>query len=66
MQQQKQIFSDDYENFLNPEILAKFREANFKQSVAMIKDLTNRKVWQPDKFHISKKSEVMDISGPGN
>jgi hypothetical protein len=31
----------------------------------MIKDMTNRKVWQPDKFNISKKSEVLDISGPG-
>ncbi len=55
---QSEIFSYDFENFLSPETLKKFRDINFKQSVTMIKDLSRRKVWQPDKFQINKKSNV--------
>jgi hypothetical protein len=58
---QRQIFSYDFENFLSPTTLIQFKDINFKQSVSMIKDMAKRRIWQPDKFHISKKSDVIDI-----
>ena len=58
---QRQIYSYDFDNFLSPEILKNFKDINFKQSVSLIKDMGRRSIWQPDKFNISKKSEVVDI-----
>lgn len=55
---QREIFSHDFENFLSPITLKKFKDINFKQSVSMIKDMSRRKVWQPDRFTITKKSDV--------
>jgi hypothetical protein len=67
---QRAIHSYDFDNFLSPETLSHFRDANFKQSVSLIKDLAKRSIWMPDKFHISKKSDVVDIpansTGGGN
>jgi len=40
--------------------LKNFKEDNYKQTIALLKDMSRRKIWQPDRFHISKKSDVAD------
>ena len=56
----KEIESHDYDNFLCPQILKSFKDINFRLTVDLMKDVSRRKIWQPDKFHISKKSDVAD------
>eukprot|EP00347_Sterkiella_histriomuscorum_P021915 403332329 len=57
---QKDVFEHDYSNFLAPNILKNFKEDNYNQTLSLMKDMSKRKIWQPDKFHISKKSDVAD------
>ena len=42
-------------------MLHKFKETNYNQSFKLIKDLGRRKIWQPDRFHVSKKSDFTDV-----
>jgi len=61
MNLQREIQSYEYDTFMSPDILKKFKEANYAQSFKLIKDLGRRKIWQPDHFHISKKSDFTDV-----
>ena len=61
MSLQKEISGYEYDNFLSPDVLHKFKETNYKQSFKLIKDLGRRKIWQPDRFHVSKKSDFNDV-----
>jgi len=53
---------------MSPEVLRKFKETNYNQSSKLIKDMGRRKIWQPDRFHISKKSDFTDVplGAPGS
>ncbi|CDW77892.1 glutathione peroxidase [Stylonychia lemnae] len=52
----KEIESYDFSNFLSPKVLKNFKEDNYKQTISLLKDMSRRKIWQPDRFHISKKT----------
>lgn len=56
----KEIYSHDFDNFLHPQVLQNFKDSNFLQTLGMMKDVAKRKIWKPDKFIISKKSDVSD------
>lgn len=60
MELKKEIETYDFSNFLDPKILKNFKEDNYKSTISLLKEMSKRKIWQPDKFHISKKSDVAD------